>query len=99
MLTRRRRRPEQVNGAPMASGPVYYPSSDGKPLAETDLHRDEMVRCIETLSAAFADDPHVYVSGNLLLYSEEGNPRRSVSPDVFVVRGVPKLPPRLAWRA
>jgi hypothetical protein len=32
----------------------------------------------------------VYVSGNLLLFYEEGNKRRHLSPDVFVVKGVPK---------
>jgi hypothetical protein len=32
----------------------------------------------------------VYVGANMLLYFEEGNPRRSVAPDVFVVRGVPR---------
>ena len=70
--------------------PVHYPSSDGKPMAESDLHRDEIVRLIETLQAVFADDADVYVSGDLLCYDEEGNPRRSVAPDVFIVRGVPK---------
>ena len=30
----------------------------------------------------------VYVSGNLLLYYQEGNPRAVVAPDVFVVLGV-----------
>lgn len=70
--------------------PIYYPERDGKPMAETDLHRDEMVRLITTLQAAFADRPDVYVSGNLLLYYEEGNPRRSVAPDVFVVFGIRK---------
>jgi hypothetical protein len=42
----------------------------------------------------------VYVSGNLLLYYERGNKRKHVAPDVFVVRGVPKRPPRdnyLLW--
>jgi Uma2 family endonuclease len=81
--------------------PVIYPESDGKPMAETDLHRDEMVRLIELLKGAFLEDANVYVSGNLLLYYEEGNPRASVSPDVLVVRGVPKLPRRdtyLLWR-
>lgn len=70
--------------------PVHYPESDGKPMAETDLHRDEMVRLITTLQAAFAERSDVYVSGNLLLYYEEGNPRRSVAPDVFVVFGILK---------
>ena len=30
----------------------------------------------------------MYVSGDLLIYYEEGNPRVSVAPDVFVVFGV-----------
>ena len=31
--------------------------------------------------------PQWYVSGNLLIYYQEGNPRASVAPDVFVVLG------------
>ncbi len=69
---------------------IYYPEGDGKPMAESDLHRDEMFRTIETLRDAFADRADVYVSGNLLIYHEEGNPRASVAPDVFVVKGVAK---------
>ena len=69
---------------------IDYPTSDGKPMAETDLHRRLMLDLIETLEAHFQDDPSVYVSGDLLLFYEEGNRRRHVAPDVFVVRGVPK---------
>ena len=67
---------------------ITYPTSDGKPMAETDTHRDLMTALIETLKAFYAAEPLVYVSGNLLLCYEEGNRRRHVSPDVFVVRGV-----------
>jgi Uma2 family endonuclease len=67
-----------------------YPTSDGKPMAETDHHRKLMTDLIQTLHAHYADDPMVYVSGNLLLFYERGNKRRHVSPDVFVVKGVPK---------
>jgi Uma2 family endonuclease len=69
---------------------IYYPESDGKPMAETDLHRNEMFDLIAMLEARYADAPDVYVSGNLLLYYVEGDPRRAVAPDVFVVFGVPK---------
>ena len=69
---------------------ITYPTSDGKPMAETDLHRDLMTELIETLKAFYATEPLVYVSGNLLLCYEEGNRRKHVSPDVFVVRGVAK---------
>jgi Uma2 family endonuclease len=67
---------------------IEYPTSDGKPMAETDFHRDQMMATIETLKISYTPDPSVYVSGNLLIYYEEGNRRKHVSPDVFVVRGV-----------
>lgn len=69
---------------------IYYPETDGKPMAETDTHRREMNATIEALGDYFRDNLNVYVAGNLLLYYEEGNPSASVAPDVFVVKGVPK---------
>ena len=76
-----------------------YPTSDGKPMAETDWHRDLMLRLIETLKVYYAAQQRVYVSGNLLLFYERGNRRRHVSPDVFVVKGVAKhnRPNYLLW--
>ena len=68
---------------------IFYPESDGQPMAETDVHRDLMIDLIAMLREYFHDDPHVYISGDLLLYYEAGNPRRSVAPDVFVVKGIP----------
>jgi len=69
---------------------IDYPESDGRPTAETDLHRQEMLDAIDSLTDFFRAEPEVYVAGNLLLYYEEGNPSASVAPDVFVVKGVPK---------
>jgi Uma2 family endonuclease len=69
-------------------------------MAETQLHAQDMMDLILTLQDHFADEPDVYIWGNLLLFYEQGNPRKHVSPDVFVVRGVPKLPARnhyLLW--
>jgi Uma2 family endonuclease len=43
---------------------------------------------IETLRLFYASNTDVYVSGNLLLYYQEGNIRKRVAPDVFVVHGV-----------
>ena len=81
-----------------AAKPVIYPEGDGKPMAETPVHRDELIRLIQTLQDAFAGRADVYVSGNMMLYYEEGNPRASASPDVFVVIGVPKLPERRVYK-
>jgi Uma2 family endonuclease len=69
---------------------VHYPESDGKPMGETDRHAREMMDKRSALEDHFRDRTDVYVSGNLLLYYVEGDPRRSVSPDVFVVPGIPK---------
>jgi len=70
--------------------PIRYPTSDGRPMAETDLHSDVMVDSKQTLDLRFADDPNVYVSGNLLMFYVPENKRRHVAPDVFVVKGVTK---------
>ena len=69
---------------------IEYPESDGKPMAETDIHIDTIIDLREALVEHFSDDPQVYVSGNLLIYYVEGNPKQRVAPDVFFVRGVPK---------
>lgn len=68
---------------------IEYPESDGQPMAETDIHRDEMTDAILTLKERYREASDVYVAGNLLVYYEEGNPEKSVAPDVFVVFGVP----------
>src|SRR5215213_5447878 len=69
---------------------VEYPESDGKPLGETDAHRREILAIIAMLEQFFVEHANVYISGNLMFYYEQGNPSAVVSPDVFVVKGVPK---------
>jgi hypothetical protein len=75
---------------PLKHDDIYYPESDGRPMAETDLHMEVMFDLIHGLRRYYADDPDVYVSGNLLVYDVPGNPKSSFSPDTFVVKGVPK---------
>ncbi|MFN8556729.1 MAG: Uma2 family endonuclease [Dehalococcoidia bacterium] len=77
---------------------VYYRESDGKPMAESDTHRFAMMDAIVLLADRYADRDDVYVSGDILLYYEEGNPRRSIAPDVLVAFGVPKRPLRRIYR-
>ncbi len=66
---------------------IRYPESDGKPMGETDLHRQEMVREINALELYFAGQ-QVYVSGNILVYYVEGNPKKCFCPDVLVAKGL-----------
>ena len=61
-----------------AAPTIVYPESDGEPMAETDRHRDLMMAFIFMLKDHFEDVNDVYVSGNLLMYYEEGNIRKSV---------------------
>ena len=82
-------------GMPMTKSPYIaedprYPSSDGQPLAENDWQLRAILDAVAVLDERFADRPDVYVSGDLLIYYEEGNPRKCVAPDVFVVLGAPK---------
>lgn len=68
---------------------IIYPETDGEPMAETDVHRKQLgTYLVDPLIEHFRDSPETYVSGNLILYYEEGNPRKHTAPDVFVVKDV-----------
>jgi Uma2 family endonuclease len=67
-------------------------------MGETEVHIQCLIDTREALRAYFRDDPNVYVGANLLLYYERGQPFLVVSPDVFVTRGIPKLPQRRAYK-
>jgi len=63
---------------------IEYPESDGKPMGETDLHRDWMFRLLEVFRQRYRDQ-QVYIASDLLVYFEEGKPSKFVVPDCFVV--------------
>ena len=67
---------------------IEYPESDGKPMAENDPQLHAIHYGFGALRMRYAERADVYVSADLLIYYEEGNPRVSVVPDVFVVFGV-----------
>lgn len=69
---------------------IEYPYSDGQPMAESEIHLNEMLDLIAALRRRYQDQPDVYVAGNMFLYYRQGDPRSVVAPDVFLVRGVPK---------
>lgn len=69
---------------------LEYPSSDGLPMAESDAARDYLIYGVEALSLHLQKIPDAYISGNLFIYYEQGNPKAVVAPDVFVVFGVDK---------
>ena len=94
------RRPERSAAERSAIPPLApsdYPESDGKPMAETPKHWSATVDAALPLKEFYRDRPDVYVGSDMMMYFREGDPRRSVSPDVFVALGVPKLPERRVW--
>lgn len=67
---------------------IEYPESDGLPMTESDQTRDYLVYATKVLSLWFEQRSDVYVSGNLFIYYEQGDPEAVVAPDTFVVFGV-----------
>src|SRR4051794_28036212 len=72
--------------------PVRLPARNDYPtwspeVPESELHRNLMWDLIKTL-ATFYEGQQVYATGDLLVFYEQGNRRRHVSPDVWVARGV-----------
>ena len=78
-----------LNSRQVAPGsePIVYPTRDGRPLGETDVHRDIMNQAINLLTRYYAGQL-VYVTGNLLVFYAEGDRHKHLSPDVLVVKGV-----------
>ena len=81
----------QPSSAP-TDAEIFYPEEDGEPMAVSDLHRWILMRTLQVLDAHFAQKPEVYVSGDILMYYVEGDPRKSISPDVLVAFGLGKKP-------
>jgi Uma2 family endonuclease len=61
-------------------------------MAESDFQADPLTYLRAALKDYFQTQAEVYVSGNLLIYYQEGHPERSVAPDVFVTFDVPNHP-------
>jgi hypothetical protein len=65
--------------------PIEYPETDGRPMGETDLHIEWMIRVRDMLKYRYRNQ-QVYVAANLLVYYVEGDPSRFVVPDGMVVK-------------
>ena len=72
--------------APARAAAIDYPSSDGKPMAESESQLIPLTYAVSCLRHYFRNRPEAFASGNLLIYYEEGT-RARVAPDVFVVFG------------
>jgi Uma2 family endonuclease len=69
---------------------IIYPDSDGQPMADNTKQFRLIVTIKENLELLFADQPDVFIAGDLLWYPIEGNNKIRRAPDVMVVFGRPK---------
>ena len=69
---------------------VIYPDCDGNPMSDNTKQFRWIVTIKENLDILFADDPNVFVAGDLLWYPVEGNNKLRQAPDTMVAIGRPK---------
>ena len=85
------------DGEPVNDLSIDYPSSDGEPMAESDLQYVALTETVSALRVRFSDRSDVYVAGNMLVYYRMNDPSASVAPDVFAVLGTTGNHPRDSW--
>ncbi|NJO42463.1 MAG: Uma2 family endonuclease [Cyanobacteria bacterium CRU_2_1] len=73
-----------------ASSDIIYPDSDGQLMADNTKQFRWIVVIKENLELLFANQPDVFVAGDLLWYPIEGNNTTRQAPDTMVVFGRPK---------
>ena len=69
---------------------ITYPDSDGQPMADNTKQFEWIVVIKENLELIYADNPDVFVAGDLLWYPVEGNNKIRQAPDAMVAFGRPK---------
>ncbi|MFW6357831.1 MAG: Uma2 family endonuclease [Chroococcales cyanobacterium] len=69
---------------------ILYPESDNQLMADNTKQFRWIVLIKENLEILFANNPDVFVAGDLLWYPVEGNNKSRQAPDIMVVFGRPK---------
>jgi Uma2 family endonuclease len=68
---------------PYVFNQIEYPESDGQPMAETGIHVT-VIAYLLTMLRIFFQNHNMYIGANMLMYYEEGDPKKCVAPDLFV---------------
>ncbi|MDB9467968.1 Uma2 family endonuclease [Dolichospermum circinale] len=74
----------------LSTSEVIYPDSDGQPMANNTEQFRWILVIQQNLDWLFADNPDVFVAGDLFWYPIEGKNYLVNAPDVMVVFGRPK---------
>ena len=69
---------------------IIYPDRDGNPMSDNTKQFSWIVKIKENMELLCADDPNIFVAGDLLWYPVEGNNKLCQAPDVMVAIGRPK---------
>lgn len=69
---------------------VFYPESDGQPMAENTLQYEWIVLIKQGLESAFLNRDDVFIAADLFWYPVEGENTIRLAPDVMVALGRPK---------
>ena len=74
-----------------------YPYEDEEPMPATGFHGEQISIFYDQLSRYFAVHPDIYVGVDNFIYYREGDMRKCVAPDVYVVLGAAKYPLRRSF--
>ena len=89
----------QTQTLPRGQAEIYYPSENEEEIiypeqreddmGETSIHIKLITNFLQTLLFFFREHEDVFLSGNMNLYYEEGNPNKWYAPDLLIAFGVP----------
>lgn len=79
---------------------VYYPEEREDDMGETSIHIKLITNFLQMLLHFFHRKEDVFLSANMNLYYEKGNPHRWFAPDLLIAFGVPNVERSsyLLWR-
>ena len=74
----------------ISAEPIFYPETDGKPMAENTLQYDWITMIVGSLREIHLKRDDVFIAGDLFWYPVEGSTTIVQAPDAMVVMGRPK---------
>ncbi len=97
-LKQRKYMPVFPNASGKPTGHIEgYPSEDEEPMPAGEFHGMQMQSLFDQFLRYFQAHPHIHVSMDNFVYYREGDIRKVVAPDVYVVLGAAKLPLRRSF--
>ena len=74
-----------------------YPFEDDEPMAETLYHAIQISSFFDQLYRLYHSEPYIHIGMDNFIYYSEGDRKKCVAPDIFVVLGAKKTPPRRSF--